>query len=172
MNDPKAAKLLYTEEEVKAYTKNRMNYYTQEKKITKFIEALWRLIFYGGFVIIGFHCLFYPNIQPYILTNTFWIGWPETAATASVTFYYQAEIGAYFHQLLYTEVSRSDSTEMIIHHFVTLCLLIGSYMTNFTRMGSFIIILHDFADIFLELGKSIIWVYTPPPYLYIFYTIL
>ena len=49
--------------------------------------------------------------------------------------YYHIELGCYLHQLLWTEVSRSDALEMILHHLITICLLIFSYLTNFTRIG-------------------------------------
>ena len=54
---------------------------------------------------------------------------------------------------MWTEVSRSDALEMIIHHIVTICLLITSFLTNFTRIGGIILFIHDLADIFLETAK-------------------
>jgi hypothetical protein len=54
---------------------------------------------------------------------------------------------------MWTEVSRSDAVEMILHHCVTILLIVGSFLTNFTRIGSYILLLHDIADIFLEGAK-------------------
>ena len=96
-----------------------------------------------------------PVLQPWVLdSDEFWNEWPQIPSDA-IKFYYQVQIGAYFHQLLWTEVSRSDAVEMILHHFVTLVLLIGSFCMNFTRIGTFILIIHDSADIFLEFGKTL-----------------
>ena len=67
--------------------------------------------------------------------------------------YYQIELGCYIHQLLWTEASRSDALEMVLHHLITICLLVLSYLTNFTRVGASILFIHDLADIFLETAK-------------------
>jgi len=145
-------RMLYTVEEVRKHLQERSAYLQVDKKVSKFIEALWRLIFYSVFVTVGVYCLVWPEMPDYIRDNELWKGWPHTYANAAVKMYFQMEVGAYLHQLMWTEVSRSDSTEMIIHHAVTLSLLFGSYFYNFTKMGSVIILIHDFSDIFLESG--------------------
>lgn len=43
---------------------------------------------------------------------------------------------------------------MVVHHIVTVLLLIFSYYSGFFRIGSIIVLLHDLADIFLEVGFS------------------
>ena len=50
-------------------------------------------------------------------------------------------------------MARSDAFEMILHHLVTIALILLSYLTRFSRIGSSILLVHDFADIFLEIGK-------------------
>ena len=42
---------------------------------------------------------------------------------------------------------------MILHHLTTILLIIFSYLTNYTRVGASILLLHDSADIFLESAK-------------------
>jgi len=41
---------------------------------------------------------------------------------------------------------------MVIHHIVTVMLTTFSYTAGFFRIGCVIILLHDLADIFLEVG--------------------
>ena len=41
---------------------------------------------------------------------------------------------------------------MVIHHIVTVMLTTFSYTAGFFRIGSVIILLHDLADIFLEVS--------------------
>ena len=70
-----------------------------------------------------------------------------------IRFYYQVELGSYLHQLMWTEVSRSDAMEMLLHHVTTILLIGLSYVTNYTRVGVTIMLLHDTADVFLESAK-------------------
>ena len=83
------------------------------------------------------------------------LNWPRHEVSDLMKFYYMSQLGCYLHQLIWTEVSRSDSTEMIAHHLITMGLLVVSYIARFTRYGSLILLLHDFSDIFLEIGKCI-----------------
>lgn len=47
-----------------------------------------------------------------------------------------------------------DFWQMVVHHIVTVLLLIFSYYSGFFRIGSIIVLLHDLADIFLEVGSA------------------
>jgi hypothetical protein len=147
-------------EYVRLKTKSDKN----EIKITKFIEALWRSMFYGLFVWVGVRTLIYPNVASWVVDHRFLSnGWPEGQfATDQVMFYYAIELGAYFHQLLWTEVSRSDSVEMIAHHFITIALMLTSHIGNLHRYGTMLMFLHDISDVFLELAKCFNYVSQVP----------
>ena len=143
-----------TEDAVNAYIWNLRRNRSSNQKVQKFVEALWRFLFYLAFCIIGYRTLFTPTTVSWVTDSAeFWNDWPMHDLTESIAFYYQVELGAYFHQLLWTEVARSDALEMIIHHFVTIFLVTLSYLTNFTRIGTAILLLHDSADVFLESAK-------------------
>jgi ceramide synthetase len=86
-------------------------------------------------------------------TKHHWIDWPYHSVSTSIALYYQIELGCYLHQLMWTEVSRSDAIEMISHHFIAILLIVSSFLTNYTRVGASIFLLHDLADIFLEAAK-------------------
>ena len=124
-----------------------------EMKVVKFIEAMWRGIFYSIFVGLGAYTLFYPSPVAWVLDVThMWIKWPQ-AVDDLVIIYYQLSLGCYLHQLMWTEVVRDDAVEMIIHHCATILLLTMSLLTQFTRIGTAILLCHDIADIFLESAK-------------------
>jgi len=108
---------------------------------------------------MGYYTLFVPTPVPWVLrTEDHWTGWPMQPVYPMVKYYYLVELGAYFHQLLWTDVSRSDSLEMIIHHIVTIFLIVLSYLCNFTRIGTTVLILHDPSDVFLESAKVVNYV--------------
>lgn len=143
-----------TESAVNKYIWNVRHNTLAEKKIVKFVEACWRFLFYGYFCVVGYRAIFVPTTVSWVLdTRLHWQGWPLQAVTTSISYYYQIELGAYIHQLMWTEVSRSDSLEMVVHHLATILLIVGSYVTNFTRIGASILLLHDLSDVFLESAK-------------------
>eukprot|EP00062_Callorhinchus_milii_P026610 gi/632988923/ref/XP_007883370.1/ PREDICTED: ceramide synthase 5-like [Callorhinchus milii] len=51
------------------------------------------------------------------------------------------------------DVKRKDFVVMCIHHHVTILLLTIAYVANMIRAGAIVLLLHDAADIFLELAK-------------------
>jgi hypothetical protein len=98
--------------------------------------------------------LFTPTPVPWVLsTKEHWTNWPIQEVYPMVRLYYIIELGAYYHQIMWTDVSRSDSLEMLIHHFVTIFLMLFSYLTNFIRIGTTVLIIHDVSDVFLETAK-------------------
>ena len=102
--------------------KKRKNMGT-EKKITKFVESIWRFVFYGIFVVQGYLALFTPEPVSWVMdTSQHWKNWPfyEGPCSDAIKLYYTLELGCYIHQLMWTEVSRSDALEMILHHLVIL----------------------------------------------------
>lgn len=123
-------------------------------KMVKFSEALWRFIFYFSFCILGYFALFTPETAIWIRdTKDHWRNWPHHPISETIKFYYLIELGSYIHQLMWTEVTRSDAVEMILHHLITILLISMSWLTNYTRIGASILLVHDLADIFLECGK-------------------
>jgi hypothetical protein len=115
-----------------------------QKRVTKFIEAAWRFIFYLTFLIVGYGALC-PNGECHewiFNTKNCWEGWPYHVVTEEIKFLYIIEFGAYFHQLLWTEVKRDDAVEMIVHHCVTIALIGFSFCCNYMLIGSMIMVCH------------------------------
>ena len=142
--------------EIRDYIKAKTKNVGTEKKITKFVESAWRFVFYAIFVVQGYFALFDPEPVEWIVdTKKHWEGWPTYGAppSAAIHLYYSVELGCYIHQLMWTEVTRSDAMEMILHHFTTITVMFLSWLSGFYRIGSSILLVHDIADIFLESAK-------------------
>jgi ceramide synthetase len=45
---------------------------------------------------------------------------------------------------------------MFIHHIATTLLLSFSYVVNFVRIGSLVLVIHDFGDFWLEVRDELI----------------
>lgn len=142
------------EKEVKRDIWNRKRNAICQKKFVKFTEASWRFLFYSTFLVLGYFTLFTPETAPYVYDlDQLWTGFPHSLPNDLMKTYYLVELGCYLHQIMWTEVQRLDALEMIVHHVVTILLLVSSHMQSLQRIGVVILFLHDLADIFLELGK-------------------
>lgn len=53
------------------------------------------------------------------------------------------------------EAKRKDFIEMLAHHIITIFLISYSWACNFHRVGSLILVVHDCADILMEVSKSL-----------------
>lgn len=55
----------------------------------------------------------------------------------------------------FVDNQRKDFWQMFIHHVLTLMLISLSWVCNIHRVGSLILVVHDCADILLEIAKSL-----------------
>lgn len=62
----------------------------------------------------------------------------------SMSYYWSLVVSQFF------DIKRKDFWQMFAHHIITLLLLSLSWVCNFHRVGSLVLVIHDCADIFLE----------------------
>ncbi|XP_062316649.1 ceramide synthase 2 [Osmerus eperlanus] len=119
----------------------------------KFCEASWRFVFYLSAFVGGLLSL-YDKPWFYDLREV-WAGFPKQSMLTSQYRYYMVEIGFYFSLLLSLtfDVKRKDFREQVIHHIATLTLLAFSWSSNYIRVGTVVMVLHDSSDWLLEVGK-------------------
>lgn len=67
----------------------------------------------------------------------------------SMAFYWSLSFSQFF------DVKRKDFWQMFIHHIATIILMCFSWIGNLTRIGSLVLLVHDCADIFLEVNINI-----------------
>lgn len=75
-----------------------------------------------------------------------------------VDMYYLHALGFYISALAFLiayDSRRSDYKVMVLHHVVTLTLVIVSYLYNYVRIGVIILALHDVGDVFLYLATTL-----------------
>lgn len=146
--------------------------------LKKFMENGWRFFFYSSILIYGFWIMFSVFIkfvrnqyfmrfllmlfEKFVLkkpwmwdTKEFWNGYPYHDISNDIYWYYTIKIGFYYAVVItqFFDVKRKDFWLMFAHHIVTILLLNFSYACNFTRVGSFIVLLHDCVDVWIEFGK-------------------
>uniref|UniRef100_A0A8C4DKL4 Ceramide synthase 3b n=1 Tax=Dicentrarchus labrax TaxID=13489 RepID=A0A8C4DKL4_DICLA len=119
----------------------------------RFCEASWRCVFYFFAFVYGVLAL-YDKPWFYNLKEV-WAGFPKQSMLPSQYWYYLLEMGFYSSLLLSLtfDVKRKDFKEQVIHHIATLTLLSFSWISNYIRIGTLVMAVHDSADILLEGAK-------------------
>jgi len=156
---------------------------SNEEKVTKFGEYLFRLLFHSSVSISG---IYYFCDKPWWdparggAANMF-IDFPNQPIGVSMTWYYLIQgaynIDAMMHLLELSFVAtwrkpiaesgriqtplnikwsptcRGDFQEMAIHHIITNILVIGSSHMRLTIIGSMVFMVHDVSDVPVDLSK-------------------
>jgi hypothetical protein len=124
-------------------------------KYQKFIENAWYSTFYPIST-----CVLY-----YILSQQIWwtqpelmfINRPHFDEIQSLRYFYGIQTGYYLQlliNLIFIDEKLDDFWEMFLHHVITLILIVFSYCVLYHRLGSMILLIHDFVDIFLYVAKA------------------
>ena len=99
-----------------------------------------------------------------------WWAFSQPALSASLRAYYLFQMGimceACVSMLRNVSTGRSRDAPMIVHHAVTLCVLLSAYRFGFVRVGAAVLILHDATDLPIDgirIAQAIEW----PKLLYI-----
>lgn len=121
-------------------------------EVSKFCESMWRLLFYTSSSI----AIIVITLQQDYFYYPWQVWWVDMEPEYGIKWLYYIEMGWYFHQLfvhVYVDLRKSDFLIMLIHHFITLVLLLFSWMLGYHRIGLMVLFSHDACDPFLEVGK-------------------
>ncbi|XP_038076445.1 ceramide synthase 6-like [Patiria miniata] len=121
--------------------------------LKKFTENSWRCAFYTFVFLYGIY--YHPQEDWFWSSQICWLNFPYHPLTTPLFNYYLLEWSFYISLLLslFTDVRRKDFVANVIHHIATVLLISFSYICNFTRIGSLVMVIHDISDIFLEGAK-------------------
>lgn len=147
-----AKQLDWSERQVERWLRLRR---AQEKPstLTKFSENGWRLTYYTYSFIFGLVCLW---DKPWLWNiDECWTNYPHQSVSSDVWWYYMISLAFYWSLMVsqFFDVKRKDFWQMFAHHLVTIFLMDFSWVCNFHRVGSLVLVIHDCADIFLEAAK-------------------
>jgi len=147
-----AVELEMTERQVDYWLKRR-RLHGKPSTLTKFCETGWRWLYYSSAFLYGLCCLWN---KPWLWDIKFcWYNYPHHDVPDDVWWYYMVELAFYWSLTFsqFFDVKRKDFVEMFIHHITTISLMSFSWTCNLTRCGTLVLVIHDFADIFLEAAK-------------------
>uniref|UniRef100_A0A8C9YN14 Ceramide synthase 2a n=1 Tax=Sander lucioperca TaxID=283035 RepID=A0A8C9YN14_SANLU len=120
-------------------------------KLKKFQEASWRFTFY----LLAFFAGLAVLIDVSTVSESGWHSVFVTPLLPSQYWYYVIELGFYVSLLfsIASDVKRKDFKEQIIHHVATISLISFSWLVNYIRAGTLIMLVHDASDYLMESAK-------------------
>ena len=126
----------------------------EPSRLDKFSDSCLYFTWYSGIFCYGLYAL--HDKCWFTDTRHFWKDYPKHPLSDAIYFYYMASISFYMSEVAATAfktIKREDDLQMAIHHLVTLALLFFSWWINHCRIGSVVLVIHDCADVWLQLGK-------------------
>ncbi|KAG0718072.1 Ceramide synthase 6 [Chionoecetes opilio] len=121
--------------------------------LTKFCNLAWEATYYISYTILGV----------VVLWDTEWLwnidhcfyGFPEQSLDEWVWIYYMVSLGFYWSMTIthFFQHRRKDSMQLFVHHLVTILLISFSWVVNFVRMGTLVLVVHECGDIPMLLAK-------------------
>lgn len=135
-----------------------LNFDLKKKKIAKeFTSSLWYI-----FATVYGHIALYDH--PYLPTWLLGSGTCEglildygmRVGDAAIKKYFLMQAGHHLYSLvehILYGLRQPDASETTLHHFCTMSSIMFSYFTNQLAFGATILMIHDYGDILLNLGK-------------------
>jgi ceramide synthetase len=143
----------------RVFTPLAKSYKLTDESVNKLPESIWKCSVY----LITWCWSAYITYDLDILADlgSHWSTWyPGRPVESSIYWLFTFEVGFYIHYtygMLFLEARRKDFTVLILHHILTIALIVGCYSVRFHIIGVLLIFIHDIGDVFLEGSKSILY---------------
>uniref|UniRef100_A0A671E3S0 Ceramide synthase 1 n=1 Tax=Rhinolophus ferrumequinum TaxID=59479 RepID=A0A671E3S0_RHIFE len=129
----------------------------QPRDAAKMPESAWKFLFYLGAWSYSAYLLFGTDYPFFHDPPSVFYDWtPGMAVPRDIAAAYLLQGSFYGHSIyatLYMDSWRKDSVVMLVHHVVTLLLIVSSYAFRYHNVGILVLFLHDISDVQLEFTK-------------------
>jgi len=127
----------------------------REARVDRFGTVMFKFIFFVFVTTYGYmlmkDCDFFPpQLGGHGTVSNAFMDFPFTPINPGLQTYYLIELGYHVQSLLFHIFGehRNDYLEMMLHHTCAVLLVLFSYFSNFLRIGSLVLFVHDIADVF------------------------
>ncbi|XP_065773455.1 ceramide synthase 1 isoform X1 [Muntiacus reevesi] len=129
----------------------------QPRDAAKMPESAWKFLFYLGAWSYSTYLLFGTDYPFFHDPPSVFYDWKTgMAVPRDIAVAYLLQGSFYGHSIyatLYLDAWRKDSVVMLVHHVVTLVLIVSSYAFRYHKVGILVLFLHDISDVQLEFTK-------------------
>lgn len=133
-------------------------------KVVRCCDAVFKCCYYASMTLWGFYILRDKPWTPWVLggrgdTRKCWTdGHPYQPVSDDLRQFYLTAVGYHLCEVVVhlMEVHAPDFWEMLLHHTVTYFLVSLSYLLNYVRIGSLVMLLHGATDIFIYASKAVV----------------
>lgn len=129
-----------------------------DKVADKAFDDVWIGVFSGALEAFAWWTVFTNNggCTPWA-TSTCLLGWPDHPVSVPQKLYFQLMFGYYLYEMLGTFTGKGTILrfDMVVHHALTMALMVAAYYTNLMRMGLMNMALLDLSNPFLHLAKTL-----------------
>lgn len=127
-----------------------------ESKVLRFGEQGYSFVYCASMGCYGLYVMSQLPIWYFNCTPQ-WTEYPTWKMTPALKTYYLLQFAYWLQQFIVLalglEKPRRDHKELVAHHFVTLYLVGGSYMTNMTWLGTMVFVTMDWSEAFIAIAK-------------------
>lgn len=121
-------------------------------------ESTFKLFIYLVTTIMQFYILKQSNfLHKYLWGDQdfprYWANYPCTQIPNYLDDFYVMKLAYHCKEIVYTLIfhyNRRDLSEFLLHHFVTVFLVLFSYSMNYLPVGAVIMLIHDIPDVMLN----------------------
>ncbi|KAI0861550.1 longevity-assurance protein [Xylaria cubensis] len=128
---------------------------TNKKRITRFAEQGWMLMYNTVFWSLGMYI--YTTSPYYLKLAELWTDWPQRELEGLTKGYVLAQLAYWIQQMIVVnlETRRHDYWQMIAHHCATIALISSAYAYHHTRVTNLIFVLMDIIELIFPLAKCL-----------------
>lgn len=133
-------------------------------KVTRCCDSIFKCVYY---LLVTMWCYALLRDEPFLPrvlggsgeTRFCWTdNYPLQVVSPGLRHFYLLAVGYHLSEvvMLLLEVRHPDFWEMLLHHGVACSLVLYSYLLNYVRIGSLVLLLHGATDVFIYLSKAIV----------------
>ncbi|KAI1292161.1 Ceramide synthase 1 [Halotydeus destructor] len=121
-------------------------------------EQVYQLVMHIVFWLITAHVvLFHHECPAFINLSSTWTDYSLSTTFSTLERLLHLSVISYYifsiYATLYIDEKRKDTAVLIVHHVVTITLVVISYTLRANRGGMMVLFCHDICDIFLDFSK-------------------